>query len=274
MSRDDSRTPEHLPLPTPLPRDFLGGQLARGRVLVCLDFDGTLSELTKDPWKAVFLPRAKESIATLARFPDKLAIAIVSGRDLDTLLKLLGLREGLLFAGTHGLELIGHDGVRRFTPGVERCLDDIELLREFVARSIPRDQGFIIEDKRLALTLNYRNADPNDAATALRAFDEFVAQRPTLQVLNGKMIHEAIPRGFGGKGEAVEFFIRDTSIEGARTAYFGDDTTDEDAFRALVAHRGTGVLVGNSRPSFAQFCVGGPSEVADVLEDLLSAISV
>ena len=106
--------------------DLIADQLARGQLLLCLDFDGTISELTNDPWKAVPLARAKTAIAELARYPEKLTLAIISGRDLDTLLGLLGLRDGLLFAGTHGLEFIGRDGTRRFAPGVERCADDIE----------------------------------------------------------------------------------------------------------------------------------------------------
>ena len=69
-------------------------------------------------------------------------------------------------------------------------------------------------------------------------------ERPTLQVLHGKMIHEAIPRGIGGKGAALEFFMRDAGVTGPSTTYFGDDITDEDAFRALGSHRGIGVLVG------------------------------
>jgi trehalose 6-phosphate phosphatase len=273
LSRDTSRTPDPLKLPIPLPRGLIADQLARGRFLLCLDFDGTISELTNDPWQAVPLPRAKTAIAKLARYPDKIALAIVSGRDLDTLLRLLGLRDGLLFAGTHGLEVIGRDGIRRFMPGVERCADDIQMLREFIARMIPPDRGFIIEDKRVAITINYRNARPDDAPAALAAFDDFVTQRPTLQLLHGKMIHEAIPRGVGGKGEAVEFFMRDTAVAGPHTAYFGDDTTDEDAFRALARHSGIGVLVGSARESLAQYRVDGPSDVADLLEDLVARIT-
>jgi len=240
---------------------------------LCLDFDGTLSELTNDPWMAVPLPRAKDAIAELARHPEKLTLAIISGRDLDTLLGLLGLRDGLLFAGTHGLELIGRDGERRFASGVDRCAKDIEMVREFIARSIPKDRGFIVEDKGVALTLNYRNARPDDAREALVAFDDFVSRRPTLELLHGKMIYEAVPRGIGGKGAALEFFMRDASVPGLQTTYFGDDLTDEDAFLALVPHRGIGVLVGTERQSFAQYRVDSPTDVAHVLEELISRIS-
>jgi len=270
LSRDASRAPEPQQTPRALPRGLISDQLAQGHLLLCLDFDGTIAELTSDPWKAVPLPRAKKAVAELARHRERLTIAIISGRDLDTLLRLLGLRDGLLFAGTHGLEFIGRDRVRRFAAGVEQCGDDIAQVREFLARSIPKDRGFIIEDKGVALTINYRNAQPDEAGQALAAFDAFVNQRPTLQLLHGKMIHEAIPRGIGGKGEAIEFFIRETGAAGQHTTYFGDDVTDEDAFRALMRHRGIGVLVGSERRSFAQYRVDGTEQVADVLEEIVS----
>ena len=146
-------------------------------------------------------------------------------------------------------------------------------MRDFLARSIPKDRGFIIEDKGIAVTVNYRNARPEDAHEGLAAFDAFVNQQPTLQLLHGKMVHEAIPRGIGGKGEAIDFFIRDTGASGSDTIYFGDDVTDEDAFRALVRHQAVGVLVGAERPSFAQYRVDGPEQVANVLEELVTGIA-
>lgn len=265
-----SRRPEPSQLPRRLPHGLISGQLAHGRMLLCLDFDGTLSELTNDPWLAFPLPRAKDAVAELARHPEKLAVAIVSGRDLDTLIALLGLHEGLLFAGTHGLEFIGRDGNRRLADGIERCLSDLDQVREFLAQNM-RWQGLIIEDKGFAITLNYRNAGPVDAREALAAFDQFVSRRPTLEVLHGKMIHEAIPRGIGGKGEAVEFFMRETGVGGPATTYVGDDITDEDAFRALTKHRGVGILVGR-RPSFAPYHLEGPAEVAALLEELAAIV--
>jgi trehalose 6-phosphate phosphatase len=259
-------------MPLPLPRGLIGDQLTQGPLLLCLDFDGTLAELTNDPWKAVPLPRAKKAIAELARHPEKLTLAIISGRDLDTLLGLLGLRDGILFAGAHGLEFIGRDGKRLLAPGLDRSANDIELVRDFIRREVPSDRGFIIEDKRVALTVNYRNATPDDAREALAAFDDFINQRPTLQLLHGKMIHEAIPRGIGGKGEAVEFFMREAGVAGPQTTFFGDDLTDEDAFRALATHSGIGVLVGTERASFAQYRIDGPTDVADLLEDLITRL--
>ena len=152
--------------------------------------------------------------------------------------------------------------------------DQRAMVREFVAQTIPIERGFIVEDKGIALTLNYRNAPPEDADEALAAFDQFVNRRPTLQILHGKMIHEAIPRGIGGKGDAVEFLMHNTGIDGRHAVYFGDDLTDESAFRALALHHGTGVLVGAARESFAQYNVESPSGVAIILEELLAGIEV
>jgi trehalose-phosphatase len=255
-----------------LPPGLIAARLARGHLLLCLDFDGTISELTSDPWKAVPLPRAKAAIAELTRHRERITVAIVSGRDLETLLSLLGLRDGLLFAGTHGLEFIGRDGVRRLTPGVDKSTRDLARLREFVAHTIPRNRGFIIEDKRIALTVNYRNAQPDDARDALAAFDGFVAQLPTLQLLQGKMVHEAIPRGIGGKGDALEVLMQSAGVPASQTIYFGDDITDEDGFRAVVPQGGIGVLVGAERKSFAEYRVASPSDVAHLLEDLAAKL--
>jgi len=270
LSREASRTPEPAQIPHPLPQGLIAARLAQSRLLLCLDFDGTISEIIDDPWKAVPLPRAKAAIAELARHREKITLAIVSGRDLDTLLGLLGLRDGLLFAGTHGLEFIGRDGERYVTPGLDKCASDLELLREFVARTIPPDRGFIVEDKRVALTLHYRNARPDDAREALASFDDFVSRRPTLQLLRGKMIHEAIPSGFGGKDDALGVLMQSAGVPPSHTVYFGDDTTDENAFRVLVPQGGIGVLVGAERKSFAQYRVGTQSDVADILEQLTS----
>ncbi len=272
MSREASHTPEASRIPGPLPLGLIAERLRRGHLLLCLDFDGTISELTNDPWKAVPLPRAKAAIAELTRHRARLAVAIVSGRDLDTLLGLLGLRDGLLFAAAHGLEFLGRDGVRRDNPVVNAAEQDIERLRKFLSRTIPSGRGLIVEDKRVAITLNYRNALPDDAREALAAFDDFVAQLPTLQLLHGKMVHEAIPRGTSGKGDALNFLLREVGVAGPQAVYFGDDSTDENAFQALVPQGGIGVLVGAERPSFAQYRVDAPSNVADVLEDLVAKL--
>ncbi len=274
MNHRPTSRPQPTEVPRPLPPKALSALAERERFLLCLDYDGTLAEITSDPLKAFPSPRAREAIAALAAHPERVALAIVSGRDLDTLRHLLGLRSGMLFAGTHGMEFIGSDGQRYCAPGVEECIGQIAALRDFLARQPSLGRGFIIEDKRIALTLNYRNADPEDARELIARMDDFVRERtPGLIMLEGKMIRETIPAGTGGKGEAVKRFLRETGVPPSASAYLGDDVTDEDAFFALDRDGGRTVMVGAARPSFARWRVSRPDEVADLLCGLAARIA-
>lgn len=274
MSYSPKPQPQPTEVPRPLPSGALRKLAERGRFLLCLDYDGTLAQITSDPLKAFPLPRAREAIAALATRPEKVALAIVSGRDLDTLRHLLGLRSGMLFAGTHGLEFAGMDGMHFYAAGAEECLGDIAMLREFLASDPIIGRGFIIEDKGIALTLNYRNADPDEAREAIARMEQFVRRHtPRLAIMEGKMIREAIPAGIGGKGDAVRRFIRESAVAASASAYIGDDVTDEDAFLALGAEGGLTVMVGAERPSFARWRVSRPDEVADLLCDLAARVA-
>jgi Trehalose-phosphatase len=51
------------------------------RVLLCLDYDGTISEIVRDPAAARPVPGVLEALAVLAPRRDQIALAIVSGRE-------------------------------------------------------------------------------------------------------------------------------------------------------------------------------------------------
>lgn len=274
MARAQSHRPIPLERPRPLPHQLLASLLERGRLLLCLDYDGTLSEITPDIARAIPVPRAREAIASIALSLGWVTVAIVSGRDLATVRRLLGVDSGIMFAGTHGLELIGPDGVTRLAPGVEESLDDLQALRDHLAREVPAQRGFVVEDKRLAIAFHYRKADPTEAAPLLAHLEEFVASvTPRLEIIKGKMVYEMLPRGVAGKGSAVRWFIEQMGEPRTQVAYFGDDTTDEDAFFALRPQDAVTVLVGPERESFARYRVDGPSAVADLLAELSAMLA-
>ncbi len=261
--------------PRPLPPGLLPDLLARGRLLLCLDYDGTLSEITPKIAEALPLKRARAAIESLAATPARILVAVISGRDVATVRKLLGLARGIMFAGIHGLELVGADGVARMAQGVEESLGDLRTLRDFLAREVPGGRGFVVEDKRLALALHYRCAAPAEARPMLTRIEEFVAREtPRLKLLKGKMVYEMLPRAAAGKGGAVKWFIEQMGEPRPQVAYFGDDTTDEDAFFALRCNKTAAtVLVGPERPSFARYRVDAPSAVADILAELAAVLS-
>jgi trehalose-phosphatase len=271
MKRPRSRT---LPTetPPPLPADLLDRLVERERVLVCLDYDGTLSEIAAHPADARPTPGVREALAALAEHPDRAQLAIVTGRPISEVRRMLGVERGVLFSGVHGLELMDRRGHRHLAPGAEAALPDLDQARLWLARNVPPECGFVIEDKRVTIAFHYRMADAEVAARVRRALARFVqAHTARLRILKGKMIDELIPRDAGGKGAAVRAIQREAGDPAVRPIYFGDDTTDEDAFREL-REDGVGVLVGPPRPSWARWRVDGPRAVVDALGQLAAAI--
>jgi alpha,alpha-trehalase len=247
---------------------LLTAVLARGPLFLCLDFDGTLSEIVPHPADARPLSGVGEVLIALARDPARITVAIISGRQIAEVRRMLGVERGVLFAGTHGLEIVGSDGVSRLAPGVEAAEADLAAARAWLARNVATTEGFVIEDKRIAIAVHYRMVDPalaHERCAALRNFVE--AKTPGLRILPGKMIDELLPRGVGGKGRAIRTLLQECAYPKSVPVYFGDDTTDEDAFQQ-IRDDGIGVLVGSARPSWARYRVASPSEVRRLLAEL------
>jgi trehalose-phosphatase len=254
--------------PEPIPRGLLTAVLARGSLLLCLDFDGTLSEIVPHPADARPLSGVGEVLSALARDPARITVAIISGREIAEVRRMLGVERGILFAGTHGLEIVGADGVSRLAPGVEAAEADLAAARAWLARNVATTEGFVIEDKRIAIAVHYRMVEAalaRERCAALRNFVE--AKTPGLRILRGKMIDELLPRGVGGKGRAIRTLLQECAYPKSTPVYFGDDTTDEDAFQQ-IRDDGIGVLVGSARPSWARYRVASPSEVRRLLAEL------
>lgn len=254
--------------PEPIPRGLLTAVLARGSLLLCLDFDGTLSEIVPHPADARPLSGVGEVLSALARDPARITVAIISGREIAEVRRMLGVERGILFAGTHGLEIVGADGVRHLAPGLEAAEAGLAAARAWLARNVATTEGFVIEDKRIAIAVHYRMVEPalaRERCAALRNFVE--AKTPGLRILRGKMIDELLPRGVGGKGRAIRTLLRECAYPKSTPVYFGDDTTDEDAFQQ-IRDDGIGVLVGSARPSWARYRVASPSEVRRLLAEL------
>src|SRR5690625_3755230 len=89
-------------------RDFA----AQSRVLVALDFDGTLAPLVADPNQSRLTTAAAEVLPRLAADP-RVELALVSGRPGATLAQLAQPPTGAHLIGSHGAE-IGVMGAKGF----------------------------------------------------------------------------------------------------------------------------------------------------------------
>lgn len=260
--------PEPIKLPEPLPSDLLPDLLQRGNLLLCLDYDGTLSEITSRPEEARPAPGIADSLLLLSQYRSRIEIAIVSGRELGTLRKLLGLHFEAWLIGTHGLEMVDREGQRLLAPGASTYAGEVECLRRWIDKEVHAKSGFVVEDKELAIAIHYRLAEPSAATSVRRELRQFAeCHCPRLRIIQGKMVDELVPRDIGGKGYAVRWLVSSMAKEPASIVYFGDDTTDEDAFFEL-RDKGVTVLVGPGQRSWARYCLAGPSAVAGQLQRL------
>ena len=252
-------------IPDPLPQRLLADLAATRGLGLMLDYDGTLAEIASDPSRAEPLPEVPQLIDRIAA-QDRILVAVVTGRRISEVRALLQVRSLTRFSGVHGLEISDRDGATHFTSAALACAPELDRVRHWLHQHVPNGGGFWIEDKEVALGLHYRNADPDEARPLCDEFSEFVASNaPSLKLLPLKMLLEAMPKS-AGKGLAVRNF-KDRFPRSFVTVYFGDDTTDEDAFAAL-ADDDFGVLVGPPRASAARYRVANPDAVMRELRSL------
>lgn len=228
-------------------------EYALANVIIALDYDGTLSPITRRPQDAKMRPRTKTLLHAIARRYPTVAI---SGRALaDVSERLKGVPLWHVF-GNHGIE------------GTPYQSDDTPLVREWLdllARELPADLGIFIEDKGHSLSLHTRQA--RDRRRAYAAIDRAVAQLPEVTVIGGKEVVNLLPPGRGNKGVALDFAMR--AFVCSHAIYVGDDDTDEDAFRVAEAAPVLGIRVGRSETTLAQYYVETQEQVDDLLEALV-----
>jgi trehalose 6-phosphate phosphatase len=221
-----------------------------GRLVLLLDFDGTLSPIVARAEDAQLLAGNGVALNRLRRRSD-VDIAVVSGRALADVSGRVGI-QGLLYAGNHGMEIEGPD-VHEIAPEAVELRPQLETARERIAAGLQGVRDVWIEDKVLTLTVHHRQADPADEPRIREVVGEVVEAEPRLHLTSGKKVLEVRPRIDYHKGTAVRFLLRHIDPPpGSPILYIGDDRTDEDAFRAVrdwAGGGGEGVLVADQPPA-------------------------
>lgn len=232
------------------------------RLLLMLDFDGTLAPIVAQPPEARVPPQTQTALQALQSCPN-VTLAIVSGRSVREVQALAGLTDVHYF-GSHGGE--------RLRPGCDTVGADTQAREEIrsvccrLALQLADVPGFAVEDKGASAAAHYRNVEPSHRWRVEKAVRDAQTASPSLRISAGKMVFDITPLGGKDKGAAVAELLREV---GGFPLYFGDDTTDESAFRALPESAVT-VHVGPSEDqSAARFRVADPGEVAESLLRIL-----
>ena len=240
-------------------RDALAAVAVTDRLLVALDFDGTLAPINDEPGKAKALPESRAAALRLAALRDT-RVALVSGRSLESLEEVSEAPDDMLLVGSHGVEL------RLDSPDDVFTLDEEEqarlgLLGDVLDQVADNLDEVWLEKKPAGFALHTRMAtDHNSRIAHLVALSEARAEVDDVTVRKGKDVLEFSVRN-ATKGDAVEHLRRYTSS--TAVFYAGDDVTDEDAFEALGADD-LGVKIGGGATA-ADHRVGDPADVAAVL---------
>ena len=242
----------------------------KGRfIFLFLDYDGTISPIAGMPYKAVISKKTKELLKRLSVHPRR-KVAIISGRALQDIQNKIGLKH-VIYAGNHGLEIKSPNINFQYplTPGHRSVIRNINRGLKHGLRGL---KGVLIENKTICLSLHYRLAKKKDIPLIKAIFKEatfpyIVSEK--VKISSGKKLLEVRPPVNWNKGSVVKSllaiqkdFLKSKSIN---PIYIGDDSTDEDAFKAL-RKKGITIFIGKPGSSLAKYYLKNTSEVIKFLK--------
>ena len=237
--------------------------LSRRRLVIFLDFDGTLVRIAPTPDQVQVEERTREALRKLAHRPD-VTLAVISGRRRAELQRYVRLPE-LTYLGLYGWETNGN---MSFPGPIREALAG--TIVDLVAR-LPKHSRVWVEPKGETFSIHLLRASAKARQQVEKIVKSLLArQRGTLKLMTNLRDLEVTPVSLGDKGEAVHKFLAAPGRRGALPVYFGDDFSDEPGFAASRA--GISVLVGVRRRTRAKFSVRGPAEVTEALSRMEEVI--
>jgi trehalose 6-phosphate phosphatase len=250
-------------------REEIFQQALGKRLAVFLDYDGTLTPIVERPEDAVLDRGMRQTLGDLAQHA---TVAVISGRDLKDVQKLVGL-DGIYYAGSHGFEISGprgrhleHQWGKQYLPTLDRAE---KSLRDHLEKKI---QGVQVERKKFSIAVHYRRVAEGKVEEVARVVDQVQEENRRLRQTKGKKIFELQPDIDWDKGKALLWLLKQLGLDGPEVLpfYLGDDVTDEDAFKVLK-DRGLGIAVQETPiPTDARYRLRNPDEVEKFLKALMS----
>lgn len=232
------------------------------RRLIFLDYDGTLVAFAPSPEQVKPSARLIGLLKLLSEDPSN-EVVLISGRDRRTLERWFGtLSLGL--AAEHGIWTKEKNGSWKLTkPSTNGWIAQIRpLLDSFVDR-LP---GSFVEEKEFSMAWHYRRADPDEASHLAKELSDnliHLTANMDLQVFHGNKVVEIRNAGIH-KGAAALCWLTHEGCDFVMA--MGDDTTDEELFKALPEMAYT-LKVGIT-PSYAKLNVRDHLEAIELLEGL------
>jgi trehalose 6-phosphate synthase/phosphatase len=232
--------------------------------LILLDYDGTLSPLTRIPSEANPSSNVVSFLQKLS-LDERNEVFIVSGRDAETLQEWLG-HLNLNFIAEHGAFIKYKKGEWEAQTSVLSTWKDeiVPMLDSYVFRCA----GSFMEEKHHALTWHYRNTHPDlgfmRSRELLNNLLQLTANSP-VQVIDGNKVLEVRLTGMDKGTTALKVL---NTLTPDFTLCLGDDTTDEDMFTTLQEKAYT-IKVGTGSTT-AHFNIPAQENVLPLLQQFIS----
>jgi len=239
------------------------------RLAVLLDYDGTLTPIVADYRRALLSDAMRE---TLSRLAESYAVAVVSGRDLKDVQKLVGL-DSVFYSGSHGFELSGPHGWHHIHEDAADFLPDLDRAEEALGALLASVPGHALERKHFSLAVHYRQVDEARVGEVADAVDAVLAGNERLVKGPGKKVFELKPALPWDKGSAISLLLDKLDMAGKDNIaiFIGDDITDEAAFRFLRAPDISIIVVDDERVTSADYTLDDCDDVRRFLDWLSGA---
>jgi trehalose 6-phosphate phosphatase len=228
-----------------------------GKLLLFLDYDGTLVPVRKLPQDAMLPPARRKLLRHLSQ---NAFVCIVTGRSLEDIEQLVGL-DNIAYIGNHGLEL--RWGYRSWVhPLARKNGTALKVLLSGIEKKTNRFPRLTIEDKGITASIHFRQMRPALVPNVRKiVIDAVRCSGSEFLLAEGKKVLEIRPNLGWHKGKGIQRLKRwiphgDRSL----IVYIGDDRTDEDAFQAL-GRKAITIHVGCNQDSLARYRMANVGQV-------------
>ena len=238
-------------------------QHSKNRCLL-LDYDGTLVPFSRIPSEALPDNSVKEMLTRLSSDP-KNHVVVISGRDVSSLDRWLS-EYNITLVAEHGASFKTRGGSWQQMVSVSDLWKD--EIRRMMQLFVLRCAGSFIEEKTNTIAWHYRNTQAglgfSRSRELLNTLSQLI-QNTTLQVIDGNKVVEVRIAGFDKGATALKIV---GEMDPDFVLCMGDDTTDEDMFKALEGEAYT--IKVNNGASAAQYTILSQQQVLPILNRLTS----
>ncbi|MBN8852352.1 MAG: bifunctional alpha,alpha-trehalose-phosphate synthase (UDP-forming)/trehalose-phosphatase [Sphingobacteriales bacterium 50-39] len=234
---------------------------------ILLDYDGTLVPFTRLPSEASPDNAVRDMLSRLTS-DARNHVIVISGRDLSSLDRWLGAMP-LTLVAEHGASFKMRNGTWQQLVSVSDLWKD--EIRRIMQLFVIRCAGSFIEEKTNTIAWHYRNTQTglgfSRSRELLNTLSQLI-QNTTLQVIDGNKVVEVRIAGFD-KGATALKIVNEQDPD--FVLCIGDDTTDEDMFKALEGEAYT--IKVNNGASAAQYTILSQQQVLPLLNKLIAPLA-